>query len=541
MRHALLSPLLTFLLLAGLTGGCSNQAAPLESLTILACPEVKRIEPVIMQAAQAQHLDIQVWYKTPVDILLDLQSPGFPCDAVLTGNTPWLALGDTARRVREGASIMHSPVALGLRRSLAESLGWTGREVHMAELLGAIRAGTFTIAMASATQSSSGAAAYMGMLFALAGRPEMLTPQHLQDPALQDQVRQLLAGVSRTAGGSQLLSDLFLGSPSPPQAIINDELQLLAINQALTAQGGEPLHIVYFADGLAVADFTLGFVEKPDNKHKLERFIELRNRLLEPDSQQALAAAGGRTSLLGMNPKLADATLFRSEWGVDLARSLAFIRWPAPDTLRDALTLYQTTLRKPSCTVYLLDARASSLQQRKDALAAMLDPIRAERVMLQPSAGDITIILPFGHPTETTPWIVHGNDPQSLLALQQRLDSLNAMETPDQTGDTASADLAPPLRNALELLRDADGARLPAVILLTGGNIRLEEPLPEIQRRAWDNSPLPPVYVVITGTGDAEPNQFTALGTLTTQTGGRLLDGRLLGPTAALRLATAGN
>ncbi|MCA1943674.1 MAG: substrate-binding domain-containing protein [Desulfovibrio sp.] len=531
-------------LLACLAGGCSDTATPLESISILACPEVQRVEPAILQAARARKLDVQLRYKPPVDIMQDLQTSTFPCDAVLTGNLPWLTLGDPAHHVREEASIMHSPVALGVRRDLAASLGWQDREVPMAEIWAAVRDGRLTMAMASATQSSSGAAAYMGMLFALAGKPEMLEPRHLQDAALQDRLRRLLHGVCRTAGGSQLLTDVFFGSPTPLAAILNEESQLLAINQALTTRGEEPLHLVYPADGLAVADFTLGFVERPDNKHKLERFIELRNHLLEPDAQQAFAALGFRTALQGMNPKLADASLFRPEWGVDLARPLTLIRWPAPESLREALDLYQTSLRRPSATVYLLDARPQSLRQRQEALAALLEPSRVARAMLQPTPQDVVMVLPFGQAPDDarqpeSPWVVHGNAPEALEALQRRIDALPADASPAQVqGQAPALDLDQALAQARDWLQTSSGQGLASIILLADADLVPGDISPAISPAISPGTSLPPVSVVLTGTREASADAFEPLATAT---GGRVFDGRILGPAAALRLAKGGN
>ena len=50
---------------------------------------------------------------------------------------------------------------------LAEELGFVGREVSVSDLLGAIRSGKLRFCMTSATQSNSGASAYIGFLLSL--------------------------------------------------------------------------------------------------------------------------------------------------------------------------------------------------------------------------------------------------------------------------------------------------------------------------------------------------------------------------------------
>ncbi|GAB7081417.1 hypothetical protein [Megalodesulfovibrio paquesii] len=555
-------PALLLMLVLLTPQGCSRSAEPVEILTILACPEVKEVEPAILQAAQARRLEVRLLYKSPADIMLDLQAPPFPCDAVLTANLPWIALGttppDARQQVREAASIMHSPVILGLRRRVAKSLEWRDRAVSTAEILRAVRSGALRYVMASPTQSTSGAAAGMGLLVALAGAteapgspaaPGALSRAQLDDPVLQAQARDFLAGVVRTAAGSMLLRDLFLSMQPRLEAMLNDEAMLLAANQHLVSHGEEPLDLIYPSDGLALADFTLAFVERADNKHKLERFIELRNTLLEPDAQQAFTAAGYRTSLLGMNTRQADRSLFNPAWGVDLSRPLAPIRWPEPATLLDALTRIRMDLRKPSATVYVLDTRPPGLQQRKDALAALLDPHREDRTgsaLLQPGTRDLTIVLPFGASTNgtSTPALpgpavlsAQGNDPATLAALRAEIEALPA--TP--SGPSA---LAPVLTAALDqLLAQGDvltawPGMLPSVILLTGGNVVL--PAPAALHAHWrtrgEAVPLPPCYVVATDAAAAE-----ALPALAQLAAGRLFEGHILGVEAALRLAKGGN
>ncbi|MFZ1414815.1 MAG: hypothetical protein WAS73_09590 [Defluviicoccus sp.] len=58
--------------------------------------------------------------------------------------------------------------------------------------------------------------------------------------------------------------------------------------------------------------------------------------------QQQLLADGRRTGLGGAATG-ADPNVFRRSWGIDPSAPIAFIRFPAADTLYDALTLYQET------------------------------------------------------------------------------------------------------------------------------------------------------------------------------------------------------
>ena len=45
----------------------------------------------------------------------------------------WLTAGDTQYRVKHAQSISITPVVFGIRRSLAEELGFVGREVSVSD------------------------------------------------------------------------------------------------------------------------------------------------------------------------------------------------------------------------------------------------------------------------------------------------------------------------------------------------------------------------------------------------------------------------
>ena len=134
----------------------------------------------------------------------------------------WIELGDTGKSVAHATSILRSPVVLGLRKSIADRLGWIGRkDLTIQDIRDAAARDEFRLAMTSATQSNSGASAYLGFLYAFAGDPDILTLPMLDDPALQDAMRDLLAQVDRSSGSSGWLGDAFLAKPDGFDAMFN--------------------------------------------------------------------------------------------------------------------------------------------------------------------------------------------------------------------------------------------------------------------------------------------------------------------------------
>ena len=161
-----------------------------------------------------------------------------PYDAVWPASSLWLTAGDTQYRVKHAQSISITPVVFGIRQGLAEELGFVGTEVSVSDLLSAIQSGKLNFCMTSATQSNSGASAYIGFLYALLGNPESLTSADLESESLRTQMTELLSGVDRSSGSSDWLKDMFLQGDF--DAMVNYECLVIQANQELEAQAGSP-------------------------------------------------------------------------------------------------------------------------------------------------------------------------------------------------------------------------------------------------------------------------------------------------------------
>jgi hypothetical protein len=151
---------------------------------------------------------------------------------------------------------MTSPVVFGIKKSVAQRLGFVGREVRVKDILEAIKAKRLSFAMTSASQSNSGASAYLGFLYALLGNPDLLTKADLARPELKTGIRSLLSGINRSSGSSAWLKDLFLASDY--DAMVNYESLIIETNHELVKSGKEALYVVYPVDGIVMSDFPLG-------------------------------------------------------------------------------------------------------------------------------------------------------------------------------------------------------------------------------------------------------------------------------------------
>ncbi len=114
-------------------------------------------------------------YKGSVDIMSMLKTGEIEeYDAVWPANSIWINIGDENRIVKHTQSIMTSPVVFGIQKDIAENLGFVDAQVSVSDILDAVNADKFKFIMTSATQSNSGATAYLGFLHALSGKQETL-------------------------------------------------------------------------------------------------------------------------------------------------------------------------------------------------------------------------------------------------------------------------------------------------------------------------------------------------------------------------------
>ena len=362
--------------------------------------------------------------------------------------------------------------------------------------------------MTSATQSNSGCSAYIGFLYALLGGPEVITSEELADPALGDEITALLAGVDRYSGSSDWLKDLFLTGGY--DAMVNYECLIISANQTLEERGEETLYAVYPYDGLSLADSPLGYLDNGDGT-KEEAFLTLQDYLLSDEVQQRIQRTGRRTGYEGVSAGNKD--IFRAGWGIQPDRVLSPIRMPAADVLFECLDLYQTQFRKPSLTVYCLDYSGSMYgggrQQLVAAMAQILIQENAAANLLQASAEDVNILIPFDSEARGV-YTAAGNGAE-LEGLYAQVD---AESTDGGTNLYAAA------REALKVLQGYDLDRYtPAIILMTDG---MSDGSYRNFRRDYEALGRDiPVFSIMFG--DADPEQLEDLAGLTHA---RVFDGR---------------
>ena len=289
-------------------GACS---APGPQFTILSGSENDVLEPMVQEFCQSRRATCTVKYQGSLDIALALKAGNDPqADAVWPAASIWIDMFDTARRVKSVKSIAQMPVILGVKRSKAQALGWIGAKVTTKDILAAVESGRLKFLMTSATQSNSGASAYLAMLAAGIGKPDLIESGDLDKSEVLATVRGLLRGVERSSGSSGWLADLYREGERTGaryEAMWNYEAVIKETNDKLIADKKEPLYAIYPEDGVSVGDSPLGFVDRGRGKEVESFFADLQAFLLKGETQARIAATGRRVELGRAAPIKADA------------------------------------------------------------------------------------------------------------------------------------------------------------------------------------------------------------------------------------------
>lgn len=501
---------------SGNSGGAGTQEPPAtppdKTLNIVSGSENRALEPIIEEFEMANGVTVNMKYQGSVDIMNALRAGAKDIDAAWPANSIWLSMGDTNNKVKLSKSVMVTPVVLGVRKSKAEELGWVGKDVTVADILAAVEAKKITFMMTSATQSNSGASAYLGFISALLGHPDEITLADLDKPELQKKIRSILGGVNRSSGSSDFLKDLYLSAPNRYDAMVNYEALVIEANEKLVAQGKEPLYVVYPKDGLSLADSPLAFIDQ-GSAAKRELFQRFQDYLLTAEVQKRVQSLGRRTELGGIvsNPNIA---VFNPAWGVKTDQPLNVIRYPKPDVIEAALNLYQTELKKPSVTVFALDF-SGSMQgdgetQLKQAMNLLLSSDEASKYMLQMGDKDTVILIPFNDGVGNA---MVAKGPVQSGRLAQRVEDLNA---------EGGTDIYSPTIAGLRLLSQYDPSVYNlSVVLMTDGESNEGKSIGDMQREYTTLNRDIPVYSIMFG--QANPDQLDAVATATR---GSVFDGR---------------
>ncbi len=484
-----------------------------EALKIVSGSENKELEPIIEEYAKENKQNIQIDYQGSLDIMRLIGDSNITYDAVWPASSIWLNLGDSNHILKYTETTSQTPVVFGIKKSLADDLGFVGRDVKTSEIIDAIKAGKLKFTMTSATQSNSGASAYLGFLQALAKDRDGLTSEDLADKNLKDQIISLLSGVERSSGSSNWLVDLFLEGDY--DAMVNYEQLIIATNKKLEEEGKEPLYMIYPVDGLSISDSPLAYVDKGDGE-KEKAFKKLQEYLLSDKAQSKIEAIGKRSAY--GNVRKENREVYKKEWGIDLDKTLSPVRMPKADVILEALNMYQTEFKKPAFTIYVLDYSESmdendGYNQIMEAMNQVLIPENASKNLLLGTSKDYTFVLPFSKQIITILQAEGNSDELTYLYNDlKQYNTLSATYMYEAIGKAIDI-----LEENKDILKDYS----PAIVVLTDGRPNGEWSFEDL-KEAYDDLDMDiPIFGIMFG--DAQEEDLEEIATMSKA---RVFDGR---------------
>lgn len=370
-----------------------------KSFRILANPDNKDFMDELVKYGKSEHIKVNVEYADDLEAV-DMLEEDNNYDAVWMSNSVWLYMLNNAK-VSNSKSISINPVVMGVKKSKAKELGFVDNEIKNKDILNAVSSGKLKYVMTSVTKTNTGLTAYLGFLNSLAGSPEILTSDMLNNNNLVKNLKSLFSGVERVSGSASFLEDMFVNS-NDYEAVIATESSLININKQLESSNKETLYLLYPSDGVAINDSPFAYVDR--GQEKLEKFNTLQSYLLSLSTQKELEKLGKRTWYGGTNSN-ADKSVFKTSYGIDTTKYLMLLKYPSKKVMNEAIALYIAELRKPAAVAFCLDYSGSMYgrgeRELKSAMEFILDADKASEERLQFSKYDKIFVIPFDSDNRT--------------------------------------------------------------------------------------------------------------------------------------------
>jgi Ca-activated chloride channel family protein len=498
--------LAALLLSATVLGACDSAANDPNTLTVLAGSELRDLEPLLPDLKRATGVDLEMSYVGTLEGAEKIAG-GEATDAAWFSHGKYLSLLPGAgKRIASSDRIMLSPVIMGVRKSVADTLGWTGNpDVTWKDVEARAADGSFKFAMTNPAASNSGLTALIGVASALSGSSDALDAGQIDKEGL----RSFFKGQAMTAGSSGFLAEAFVRDQDSVDGIINYESVLLSLNAG--GELKEPLELVYPKEGIVTADYPLMLL----NADKREAYDKVVAWLREPETQRRIMADTGRRPAIpgvALDPRFPTETLIELPYPARL------------ETIDALITAFLDEERKPASAVFVLDISGSMDGERLDALKSSMKALTGTDTTLTGKFSrfrareDVTLVTFSEDIVDERSFTIDDTNPDGpdMTAIRDYLDGLSTYSgTAIYTG----------LDRAYKVIAEqqaADPDRLYSIVLMTDGENNsgiAPEDFPNVYNGLPDAVRGVKVYPILFG--DASVDAMQAVADLT---GGRLFD-----------------
>lgn len=209
-----------------------------KTIRIISSSENQDLEQVIEDYAAKNGYKIQIEYDGTLNII-DRLNQGENFDAVWLSNSIWQYMLNSSVKVSDSKYTSINPVIFGITKKKADELGFVGKKVYTKDIVTAIASGNLKFSMSNPTKTNSGASAYLGLLSTLAGNPEVLTKETLDNEKLKENLVTLFSGLERSSGSEDFLEELFLNGDY--EAVVTYESSIINMNKKLEKAGKDTL------------------------------------------------------------------------------------------------------------------------------------------------------------------------------------------------------------------------------------------------------------------------------------------------------------
>ncbi|HKA02841.1 MAG TPA: substrate-binding and VWA domain-containing protein [Acidimicrobiales bacterium] len=495
----------------GVTAACSGGSSGSSTtgpntLRVLAGSELKDMQPILDDAKKATGVTLVPEYSGSLDGAEKVAGGAPGIDAAWFASDKYIALAGAGARILARQRIALSPVVVGVRQDVAQRLGWSSGDVSWADLAAAAGKGQFHFAMTNPTASNSGFSALVGLADALTGG-QALSTSNIDKQG----ITQFLSGQALSSGSSGFLVDAYVNDQDRLDGMVNYESVLVTLNQS--GRLHQPLTLIYPSEGIVTADYPLMLL----NADKRAAFDKVTAYLTRPEVQarmQQLAARRAVTPGVAPDRRLSSALLVEAPFPGSL------------DVAQHLLDEYNTELRRPARTVYVLDMsssmegdRVSRLKQALLGLAGLDNSFTGHFTRFAPR--EQVTMLPFST-TAQTPQVfdIDSSDPASpsLTAVRQYISNLEV------GGDTAIFSALDAAYDAALRAHQEDASAYTSIVLMTDGEnntgISAQQFTDRITKRPASERDIR-IFTVLFG--DANPKELQRVASAS---GGQVFDAR---------------
>lgn len=475
-----------------------------QTLTVMAGSEVKDMAPILADLQRETGISIEPTYGGTLEGIDKIETGVATPDAAWFAQDKYFQLVDSKKLIKDSTKIMISPVVLGVKTSVAKSMGWRNGSTTWKDIERAVSAGKFRYAMTSPATSNSGFSAVIGITTAFAGTGNAASIRDVDAKRLTA----FFSGQKITSGSSGWLADAYVRDEASVDGIINYESVILDLGKRTKS----PLTIIAPKEGTVIADYPLVLL----NTKKRVAYDKAVAWLETPVVQRRIMEQTARRPIIS---SITPDTRFRKGILFDTP-------FPGSKSTVDAMILaFVNERRIPAHTFYVLD-KTGSMKDDDGTGTSRIERVRNAMYLLTGSENSVSGRLTrFGN-RETVTIIAFSDVPEiDDTFTMSRTNDTKVFESVRKIADMIEPGGQTAIYTALERAmtesqKDKTG-KYQSIVLMTDGENNEGESEDDFIAKYKSQGSKTHIFAI--GIGDSKSEELERL---TAATGGRYFDAR---------------